>query len=465
MSRLTRFLTALALALASSASAQIVTGGGGGSSGGATSPGGSDTQIQINSASSFGALNKAVSDGAGSISFTNTTGTAPFSVSSTTVVTNLNAAKLNSATFGSPGAIGNGVAGTGAFTTLSASSTVAGTGFSTYLASPPAIGGTVAAAGAFTTLTDTSETITGTGGAGYAELQTQSATPSTAIPSLAVRLFANSAGNLSWIKPDGFARSFASGTYLADHTITFPTDTDLTVARIDAAQTFTGVETFSSAPIFSSMTATSVACVDGSKALTVTCSSATPAFGATTATTLNGWTFNSATISLTGTTGQTYTLPATTSTLAQLGANNFVGTQTVGTGGNMSFTGAGAFLKFNAIALGLNIVPTCSVPTGATGSPICSPTNTGGSFSMKLTFSGGTGSFSGTTMTVTFATGATNNGYLCDGVSGTGLTTLTNHMQTTGMTTTITTLTFYNAAGTAVSPGLTDVVVLKCMAS
>jgi plastocyanin len=41
----------------------------------------------------------------------------------------------------------------GAFTTLSASSTVSGTGFSTYLASPPAIGGSAAAAGAFTSLT------------------------------------------------------------------------------------------------------------------------------------------------------------------------------------------------------------------------------------------------------------------------------------------------------------------------
>jgi len=42
---------------------------------------------------------------------------------------------------------------TGAFTTLSASSTVSGTGFSTYLASPPAIGGTTPNTGAFTTLT------------------------------------------------------------------------------------------------------------------------------------------------------------------------------------------------------------------------------------------------------------------------------------------------------------------------
>ena len=51
------------------------------------------------------------------------------------------------------GTVGATTANTGAFTTLSASSTVSGTGFSTYLASPPAIGGTAAAAGSFTTLT------------------------------------------------------------------------------------------------------------------------------------------------------------------------------------------------------------------------------------------------------------------------------------------------------------------------
>lgn len=48
--------------------------------------------------------------------------------------------------------IGVTTAAAGAFTTLSASSTVSGTGFSTYLASPPAIGGTAPAAGAFTSL-------------------------------------------------------------------------------------------------------------------------------------------------------------------------------------------------------------------------------------------------------------------------------------------------------------------------
>ena len=56
--------------------------------------------------------------------------------------------------------------GAGAFTTLSASSTVSGTGFSTYLASPPAIGGTAAAAGAFTTLS-ASSTVSGTGFSTY----------------------------------------------------------------------------------------------------------------------------------------------------------------------------------------------------------------------------------------------------------------------------------------------------------
>ena len=82
-------------------------------------------------------------------------GTAPFTVTSTTNVANLNASSLNGATFAAPGSIGSGTAAAGAFTTLSASSTVSGTGFSTYLASPPAIGGTAAAAGAFTTLSAT----------------------------------------------------------------------------------------------------------------------------------------------------------------------------------------------------------------------------------------------------------------------------------------------------------------------
>lgn len=60
-----------------------------------------------------------------------------------------------------PTPIGATTPNTGAFTTLSASSTVSGSGFSTYLASPPAIGGSSAAAGTFTSLTGTSVTDSG----------------------------------------------------------------------------------------------------------------------------------------------------------------------------------------------------------------------------------------------------------------------------------------------------------------
>lgn len=55
----------------------------------------------------------------------------------------------------------------GSFSTLSASSTVSGVGFSTYLASPPAIGVTAPAAGAFTTLS-ASSTLTATSGVNVA---------------------------------------------------------------------------------------------------------------------------------------------------------------------------------------------------------------------------------------------------------------------------------------------------------
>ena len=49
-----------------------------------------------------------------------TTGTAPLTVASTTNVANLNASSLSGATFASPGSIGSTTAGSGAFTTLSA---------------------------------------------------------------------------------------------------------------------------------------------------------------------------------------------------------------------------------------------------------------------------------------------------------------------------------------------------------
>lgn len=80
-----------------------------------------------------------------------TTGTMVTTGDSGTVTNTMLAASA----YNTPGTIGSGTANTGAFTTLSASSTVSGTGFSTYLASPPAIGGTTAASGKFSALTNT----------------------------------------------------------------------------------------------------------------------------------------------------------------------------------------------------------------------------------------------------------------------------------------------------------------------
>lgn len=66
--------------------------------------------------------------------------------------------------------IGQTTAAAGSFTTLSASSSVSGTGFSNYLASPPAIGGTAPNAGAFTTLTASTAIGVASGGTGRSTL-------------------------------------------------------------------------------------------------------------------------------------------------------------------------------------------------------------------------------------------------------------------------------------------------------
>lgn len=73
----------------------------------------------------------------------------------------------DSGTWTSGGISGSAISGSsGSFTTLAASSTVSGTGFSTYLSSPPAIGGTTPAAGAFANLSS-SGPVSGAGFSSY----------------------------------------------------------------------------------------------------------------------------------------------------------------------------------------------------------------------------------------------------------------------------------------------------------
>ena len=86
------------------------------------------------------------------------------------VITLLASSSATSGTFSNVTITGGTINGTtigatttssGAFTTLSASSTVSGTGFSAYLASPPSIGNTAPNTGAFTTLSTTGDALFG----------------------------------------------------------------------------------------------------------------------------------------------------------------------------------------------------------------------------------------------------------------------------------------------------------------
>ena len=64
---------------------------------------------------------------AGVITSTQATGTAPFTVASTTQVANLNVSQLVGATWTAPGTIGSGTPNTGAFTTISATGQITST--------------------------------------------------------------------------------------------------------------------------------------------------------------------------------------------------------------------------------------------------------------------------------------------------------------------------------------------------
>jgi len=122
---------------------------------------GSTTQVQYNLSG--------VLAGSANMTFNGTVLTSSFAgpVAATTLSASSTVSGTGFSTYlASPPAIGSTAPAAGSFTTLSASSTVSGTGFSTYLASPPAIGGTAAAAGAFTTLS-ASSTVSGTGFSTY----------------------------------------------------------------------------------------------------------------------------------------------------------------------------------------------------------------------------------------------------------------------------------------------------------
>lgn len=140
-------------------------------------------------------------------------------------------------------------------------------------------------------------------------------------------------------------------------TYTFPT-TSATVARTDAANTFTGTQTF----------------------------------GTVVATTVNGHTFTAGSSTFTGTAAQTYTFPSTTATIARTdAANTFTGTQSVTT-----ILGANHFKALSA-----------SPPTVTGGASTCGTTAAaiaGGDAAGTVTV----GSVGGTACVVSFGTTYTN---------------------------------------------------------
>ena len=137
--------------------------------------------------------------------------------------------------------IGATTASTGAFTTLSASSTVSGTGFSTYLASPPAIGGTAAAAITGTTVKATTSIGYATGAsAGGAVTQLVSRTSSVTLNKITgqITLFL-AAGNTGAYTSFIVSNSTVAATDTIDFQCSSSTNTYIAFVTAIAAGSFT----------------------------------------------------------------------------------------------------------------------------------------------------------------------------------------------------------------------------------
>lgn len=131
--------------------------------------------------------------------------------------------------------VGATSASTGAFTSLSASSTVSGSGFSTYLASPPAIGGSSAGTGAFTTLT-ASSTVSGSGFTPYALLASPTFTGTPAAPT------ASAGTNTTQIATTAFVSTMTDGLF--SQSVAGSSNVNLTGANAaNAILVFTGALT------------------------------------------------------------------------------------------------------------------------------------------------------------------------------------------------------------------------------
>lgn len=154
-------------------------------------------------------------------------------------------------TAGFNGPVGNSTANTGAFTTLSASGTVSGAGFSSYLASPPAIGGTVAAAGTFTSITSPSITTSGTNALSIDTNSTGNITIGTNSNSKTITI-GNTTGATALLLKSGTGNISITGNVILNSSNSITT-TAITTGANTTAGTITGAWSLSSG---STLTAT-----------------------------------------------------------------------------------------------------------------------------------------------------------------------------------------------------------------
>ena len=121
---------------------------------------------------------------------------------------------------------------------------------------------------------------------------------------------------------------------------------------------------------------------------------------------------------------------------------------------NVILAASGAFTPGGTNAAVENVTPTC---TAQGGSPTCTVNASNGSLVMKITL-GSAGSV--TTITITPGYTAANAWYC----TASDATTSTERLfQNTALSNTTSILTFFNAAGTATSPGASDVIIASCV--
>ena len=311
----------------------------------------------------------------------------------------------------SPPAIGGTAANSAAFTTLSASSTVSGTGFSTYLASPPSIGSTAANTGAFTTLS-ASSTVSGTGFSNY--LASPPAIGGTAantakfttlaVTGLTGYAYANGSGNLtaSTTIPTTALSGTVTNAQLANSSLTV---NGVSIALGASGTVTAAAGTLTGTTLNSTVTGSSLTSVG---TITTGVWNATPitnSFLANSSITVNG-----TSIALGG--SGTITA-ATTSTLtigSGLSGGSFNGSApvTIANTGVLTFSGGTTGLTPNTATNGaITLAGTLAVANGGTGVTSSSGANSvvlrdaNGNVTTNCLFEGYTSQAAGTTITLT----------------------------------------------------------------